>query len=72
MPPFIVDTTSILKLVFSTAYYFSLDGHLGGCVVAIFFSVVSTVILIFVVVVVITTVTFVVGAIVSMIVYITI
>ena len=29
---FIVDTTSILKLVFPTAYCFCLGGHLGGCV----------------------------------------
>ena len=32
---FIVDPTSILKLVFPTIYYFCLDGYFGGCVVAI-------------------------------------
>ena len=31
----IVDTTSILKSVFPTTYCFCLDGHLGGCVIAI-------------------------------------
>ena len=48
----IVDTTSILKLVFSTAYCFCLDSHLNGCnaaivVVVVIFSVILTVILIF-------------------------
>ena len=32
---FIVDTTSILKLVFPITYCFCLDSHLSGCVVAI-------------------------------------
>ena len=32
---FIVDPTSILKLVFPTIYYFCLDGYFGGRVVAI-------------------------------------
>ena len=32
---FIVGTTSILKLVFPTVYYFCLDGYFGSCVVAI-------------------------------------
>ena len=59
---FIVDTTSILKLVFRTAYCSWLHGHVSGCVGACmiaafpFFSVVSIVIFIFVVVVVIATV----------------
>ena len=61
----VATSTSILKLIFLTAYCFCFDSHLNGCVVAIFvvvFSVViPTVILIFVVVVVITTFTFVVG-----------
>ena len=37
---FIVGTTSILKLVFPTVYYFRLDGYFGGCVVAIIVAVV--------------------------------
>ena len=37
---FIVDTTSILKLVFPTVYCFCLDGYFGGCVVAIIVTVV--------------------------------
>ena len=37
---FIVDTTSILKSVFPTAYCFCLDGNLGSCVVAIIVAVV--------------------------------
>ena len=37
---FIVDLTSILKSVFPTTYCFCLDGHLGGCVVAIIAAVV--------------------------------
>ena len=36
----LVDTTSILKLVFPTVYYFCLDGYFGGCVVAIIVTVV--------------------------------
>ena len=59
---FIVDTTSILKLVFPTVYCFCLDGYFGGCVVAI---IVTVVILIFVVAVVIVTVAFVIGVIVA-------
>ena len=61
--------TSILKLVFPTAYCFCFDSHLNGCVVAIFvvFSVViSTVIG---VVVVIATFTFVVGITVVFLIY---
>ena len=38
---FIVDTTSILKLVFPTVYCFCLDGYVGGCVVAIIVTVVG-------------------------------
>ena len=37
---FIVDITSILKLVFPTAYCFCPDGHLGGCAVEIVVAVV--------------------------------
>ena len=50
-----VDTTSILKLVFPTVYWFCLGSHLSNCVVTIivvtvlfFFSVILNVILIFV------------------------
>ena len=32
---FIVDTTSILKLMFPTVYHFYLDAYFGGCVVVI-------------------------------------
>ena len=32
---FIVDTTSILKLMFPTVFCFRLDGYFGGCLVAI-------------------------------------
>ena len=38
---FILDTTSILKLVFPTVYCFCLDGYVGGCVVAIIVTVVG-------------------------------
>ena len=77
---FIIDTTSILKLVFPTVYCFCLDGYFGGFVVAIVFTVVFIYlftylfiysfcrfddILIFVAVVVIATVAFVVGGIVA-------
>ena len=37
---FILDTTSILKLVFPTVYCFCLDGYVDGCVVAIIVTVV--------------------------------
>ena len=37
---FIVDTTSVLKLVLPTVYYFCLDGYFGGCVIAIIVTVV--------------------------------
>ena len=40
---FIVDTTSILKLVFITVYCSCLDGHLDCCVVAIIVAVVLAV-----------------------------
>ena len=40
---FIVDTTSILKLVFPTGYCFCLDGYFGGCAVAIIVTVVAVV-----------------------------
>ena len=40
---FIVDPTSILKLVSPTIYYFCLDGYFGGCVVAIIVTVVVVV-----------------------------
>ena len=40
---FIVDTTSVLKLVFPTVYYFCLDGYSGGCVVVIIVTVVVVV-----------------------------
>ena len=40
---FVVDTTSILKLVFPTAYCSCLDGHLDCCVVAIIVAVVLAV-----------------------------
>ena len=40
---FIVDTTSILKLVFTTGYCSCLDGHLDCCVVAIIVAVVLAV-----------------------------
>ena len=33
--PIIVDTTSILKLVFPTVYCFFLECYVGGCLVAI-------------------------------------
>ena len=62
---FIVDTGSILKLVFPITYCVCLDSQLSGCVVVImvvviaFFSVIVTVIPIFVIMVIITTVTFV-------------
>ena len=39
----IVDTTSLLKFVFPTAYYFCLDSRLGGCVVAIVAAIVAVV-----------------------------
>ena len=60
---FIVDTTSILKLVFPITYCFCFDCHLSGCVVVFinvvvaFFPVIVTVI--FVIMVIITTITFV-------------
>ena len=57
-------STSILKLIFPTAYCFFFDSDLNGCVaifVVVFSVVISTVILIFVVVVVIATFTFIVG-----------
>ena len=38
---FIVDTISILKLVFLTVYCFCLDDYFGGCVVAIIVTVVD-------------------------------
>ena len=44
---FIVDTTSILTLVFPTIYYFCLDGYIGGCVVAIIVTVVVVFIYLF-------------------------
>ena len=37
---FLADTTSILKLVFPTVYYFCLDGYFGGCAIAIIVTVV--------------------------------
>ena len=37
---FILDTISILKLVFPTVYCFCLDGYVGGCVLAIIVTVV--------------------------------
>ena len=42
----IVDITSILKLMFPTAYCFCLDGHLGGCVVDIIVAVVAVVVVV--------------------------
>ena len=45
---FIVDTNSILKLVFPTASYFCLDGHLGGSVVFIIVTVVVVFIYLFI------------------------
>ena len=44
---FIVDNTSVLKLIFPTAYCFCLDGHLGGWVVAIAVLVSVVVVLLF-------------------------
>ena len=41
---FIVNTTSTLKSVVPTAYCFCLDGHLGGCAVAIVVAVVVVVV----------------------------
>ena len=45
---FIVDITTILKLVFPTLYCFCLDGHLGGCVVAIIVAIVFFVFFLFI------------------------
>ena len=62
---FIVDTTSMSKLVFSITYCFCLDSHLSGCLLSLlimlflYFSVIAMAIPVFVMTVIITIVTFV-------------